>query len=340
MKFGEIKISEISKLTGISIPQISMYFKKYRDDKVTRINNRVIGISPEAAEEYLKETGHDYFCSPSITLFQNLCGGIGKTTGTISLGISIRRIIGRDKPVVYIDGDSQGSFTEAVFGKPADESQPVLVDFLEGKATLNDILTDVGNNIWFAKSNLNNLYLDRKLAKPQDIKNGMLRFYQEIFAKLGPQARIFQDHTPQLSNLFASSICALGQLDNSIHKSVVIPIRTDTEFAVSGTAKLVNEIEELKGAFGLKELFDIHCYLSMVDRRLQTTAAVFKKIGSNQLITQYLSDAVIRYSQEIPKSIEAKENIFSSGKTTNATEDYLNLMQHILKPRQDSNGAA
>lgn len=340
MKFGEIKISELSKLTGISIPQISMHFKKYGDDKVTRINNRVVGISPEAAEEFLLETGHDYFCAPSISLLQNLCGGVGKTTGTISLGVGKRRIVSRTKPIVYVDGDPQASFTEAVFRKAADDSQPVLVDFLEGKASLSEILTDVGNNIWFAKSNLNNLYLDRKLAKPQDIKNGMLRFYKEIFDKLGPGASIFQDHTPNLSNLFASSICALGQLDNSIHKSVVIPIRTDSDVAVKGVPKLLNEIETLKDAFGLNEKFDTHCYLSMVDRRLQSTTTTFQEIYSNELITKYLSDAVIRFSQEISKSINSKENIFSSGKTTNATEDYQELLQNILKPRQNGNGAA
>jgi cellulose biosynthesis protein BcsQ len=314
IKVGEIKISEISKITGASIPLISRYFKKHGDDKVTRINNRVVGVSPEAAEEYLRETGHEYFFGPSITLSANLCGGVGKTTGIYSLGAATRRIVSRDTPIVYVDGDSQGSFTELVFGRPADNSESILIDFLE-------------------------VYIEKVLSKPQEIKKGMLGFYEAIFKRLGANTKIFQDHTPQLSNLFASSICALSQLDNNIHKCVVIPIRGDT-FAISGGEKIISEISELKDTFSLSGNIDIHCYFSSVDRRLATTADAFKLIATKESIIPHLSDAVVRYSQELPKSVMALENIYTSGKSTNATEDYQNLLQHIFKPRFSDNGAA
>jgi cellulose biosynthesis protein BcsQ len=339
IKVGEIKISEISKITGASIPLISRYFKKHGDDKVTRINNRVVGVSPEAAEEYLRETGHEYFFGPSITLSANLCGGVGKTTGIYSLGAATRRIVSRDTPIVYVDGDSQGSFTELVFGRPADNSESILIDFLEGKAQIDDVLTDMGNNVWFVKSNLNQVYIEKVLSKPQEIKKGMLGFYEAIFKRLGANTKIFQDHTPQLSNLFASSICALSQLDNNIHKCVVIPIRGDT-FAISGGEKIISEISELKDTFSLSGNIDIHCYFSSVDRRLATTADAFKLIATKESIIPHLSDAVVRYSQELPKSVMALENIYTSGKSTNATEDYQNLLQHIFKPRFSDNGAA
>ena len=79
--FSQIKINEIARLTGTSTALISRHFKNQNDNKVTRVNQRVIGITPEAAQEYLSQSKLSYFYSPSITLFANLCGGVGKTSG-------------------------------------------------------------------------------------------------------------------------------------------------------------------------------------------------------------------------------------------------------------------
>nr|WP_244924159.1 AAA family ATPase [Legionella beliardensis] len=109
-------------------------------------------------------------------LSANLCGGVGKTTGTHSLSASARRIIHRDDPIVVVDTDPQGSFTASMFGAPAEDNELILIDFLEGKTKIENILTEVGQNVWFIKSNLNQVYIDKVLSKPAEIKKGMLNF--------------------------------------------------------------------------------------------------------------------------------------------------------------------
>lgn len=326
---SEIKISEIAKITDVSIPLVSRYFKNFNDQQVTRTNNRITGITPEAAEEYFRNYGANYFYRPAILLSANLCGGVGKTTSIYALGSCLRRITNRKTPIVYVDGDSQGSFTSAVFGQPANEKEPILIDFLEGKVSIDNVLTEVEDNIWFVKSNLNQAWVDKILSKPQDIKKGMLKFYEEIFAKLGPETKIFQDHTPQLSNLFASSVCALNQLNNSILKAILIPIRSD-KFAIQGADYILKEIHDLLDTFSLQNSIDIHCFFSSIDKRISTTAEAIRVVGSKENIIKHLSSVVIRYCAEIPKCIMSSKNIYSTGKGNNAAEDYQDLLQYIF----------
>jgi cellulose biosynthesis protein BcsQ len=330
MEISRIKVSEIAKITGTSLPLISRYFKKFDDENlITRVNNRIVGVSPEAVEEYFRSIGLNYFYQPAIFLSANLCGGVGKTTSILNLGASLRRITDRNTPIVYVDGDSQGSFTSAVFGKPAEDNEPILIDFLENKASIDDLLTEVKDNIWFVKSNLNQSWIDKVLSKPQDIKKGMLRFYEELFIKLGNKTKVFQDHTPQLSNLFASSVCALNQLDTSIRKAVLIPIRSD-KFAIQGADYILKEISELTETFSLQSSIDIHCFFSSIDKRVSTTAEALRITSSKENIVKHLSSVVIRYCSEIPKSIMSSDNVYSSRKNNNAAEDYQDLLQYIF----------
>ena len=240
---SRIKISGLANLANASVPLVSKYFKTFGDDKVTRVNNRITGISPEAAENYLKHMGLTFFYKPAIILSANLCGGVGKTSATNNLHACLRRITDRSNSIVCIDTDPQGSFTANVFGSPANDDEPILIDFLEGKASIDHILTPspIGDNIWFVKSNLNQVFVDKVLNRPQTIKSGMLRFYNAVFDKLGSDTKIFQDHTPQLSSIFTSSVCALHQIGGEVLKAVIIPIRGD-KFAIQGADYIIKEI--------------------------------------------------------------------------------------------------
>ena len=329
MNVSNIKISELSRLSNINKAIISKYFKNFTEQDITRVNNRITGISPEAVTDFLIKNQITYFDKGAIVLSANLCGGVGKTSATHALSICTRRIIDRSEPIVIVDTDSQGSFTASIFGKPADDNETILIDFLEGKATIDNILTNIGNNIWFVKSNLNQAYIDKVLSKPFDIKKGMLKFYEQIFSYLGPKTKIFQDHTPQLSSVFASSVCALSQLDNDLLRSVVIPMRSDN-YAIDGAEKILNEIDELQETFNLKKNIDIHCFFSSIDRRISTTSEALKAVQKKKNIIKNLSPVVIRYCSEIPKSIQNSSNIYSTGKSNKSSEDYQDLLQSLF----------
>ena len=335
MDISHMKISELARLSDKNKTVVSKYFKNASEEEVTRINNRIIGISPEAVTKFLLEHKVEYFCRGGVILSANLCGGVGKTSGTHSLSICARRIVDRMDPIVIVDTDSQGSFTASVFGSPAADNEPILIDFLEGKAKIEDILTNIGDNIWFVKSNLNQAYVDKILSKPVDIKKGMLNFYQEIFDYLGLKTKIFQDHTPQLSSIFASSVCALSQLDKRLLRAVIIPMRSDN-YAIDGAEKILNEIEELQETFSLEQDIAIHCFFSSIDRRVSTTGEAIKAAQKKEKIIKNLSPVVIRYCAAIPKSIQHSNNVYSSGKVNKASEDYQDLLQNLFSPTKES----
>ena len=329
MDVSQIKISELSRLTDINKTLISRYFKESSDSLVTRVNDRIIGLSPEATTDFLLEHNKDYFAKGGVILVTNLCGGVGKTSGTYSLSACARRTHTRRDPIVIIDTDSQASFTKTVCGDAAEDDEPILIDFLEGKAKVQDVLTDIGNNVWFVKSNLNQVYMDKVLSKPSDIKKAMLNFYKEVFRHLGDNTKIFQDHTPQLSSIFASSVCAISQLPPNLLRTVLIPMRSD-KYAIDGAEKILNEITELQDTFSLGKDIDIHCYFSSIDRRISTTSEAIKGAKKKEAIINHLCPVVIRYCSEIPKSIEKANNVYSSGKSNNAAEDYQDLLQYIF----------
>lgn len=335
MQVSSIKIRDIAQISNTSLPLVSRNLKKYDNSEVIKVNNRIIGVSPEAAEKYLRSVGIDSFYRPAILLSANLCGGVGKTTSIHNLGACLRRITNRKTPIVYIDGDSQGSFTSTIFGKPADDKEPILIDFLEGKARIEDILVKVNDdNVWFIKSNLNQAWIDRVLKKPQDIKNSMLNVYNKIFEVLGSDAKIFQDHTPQISALFASSVCALNQLPKNILKAIIIPIRSDT-FAIQGAEYILKEISELHETFGSSHDTDIHCFFSNIDKRIpSSTSEALRLASSKEQIQKHLSSVAIRYCSEVPKNIMSSDNVYSSGKNNNAAQDFQDLLSYIFSSKK------
>lgn len=329
MEISEIKVTELQRYIDMSKPGISKHFKSL-DTGVTVSNNRITGISPEAVSNFLAKHTELKFNKPSIILTANLCGGVGKTSSAYNLSSALRRVTSRKSdPIVLIDGDSQASFTQIVAGEKASEEEPILIDYIEKKASLKDILCDLGDSVYMIKSNLNNAFLDKTISRPSDIKNVMKNLYNDIFNTLGNSTKIIQDHTPQLSNLFASSVSALYQMDQNVCSNIVIPIRSD-DFAIQGAKYIIKEINDLRDTYSFNpDNVNIHCFFSAVDRRISTTADAIKKAMSDDDLQPHLSTVAIRYCSEIPKSIMNSKNVFHSGKSSNATEDYQDLLQYI-----------
>lgn len=323
-----LKVSEVAKICKTTTYNVSRNFSKTTDGLIERRKGRITGISPNAVEEYFKQHGLQFFYKPSIILSANLCGGVGKTSTIFNMGCFMRKIVNLETPILFIDCDSQASLTSLVSGEPALDTEPTLVDYLEKKVPLEIILHECSNNIWIIKANLNLSWADRVLSKPNLLKNSFYTMYKEIFKRLGAKTMIFQDHTPQLSTLFASSVCALHQFDDSYLKSVVIPIRSD-KFAIQGGDYIVKELKEIRDTFSFNDDISIHCFFSSIDNRISTTAEATKLAKQKENILINLSPMVIRYCAEIPKSSMDNKDVFVKGSFNNAAQDYSSLLQYI-----------
>lgn len=332
MHLKYLKISEIAKISKTSPYTVSRFFNKYPENYLLKKNRRIIGISPDAVEKYFLEHNLNFFYKPSIILSANLCGGVGKTSTIFNMGCFMRKILKLSTPILFIDCDSQASLTSLVTGEPAHDDQPTLIDYLERKVPLNSILSECGNNTWIIKSNLNLSWADRTLSKPNLLKNSFLHMYSDIYNVLGKDTIIFQDHTPQLSTLFASSVCALHQLKEKILKVILIPLRSD-KFAIQGGDYIIKELDEIKETFSFADNIDTHCFFSSIDNRISTTANASKLARAKDTILKHLAPVVIRYCAEIPKSSMSNEDVFSKGTFNNAAQDYSNLLQYIYSYR-------
>ncbi len=143
---SEMKMSEIQRYVNMSKPGISKHFKGLSGGVTTNVNNRIVGISPDATSDFISKHATFKFKHPSITLSANLCGGVGKTSSVYNLSSALRRVIPQSNPIVLIDGDSQASFTRIVCGSAAKDNESTLIDYFEKKASVSEILHDLGNN--------------------------------------------------------------------------------------------------------------------------------------------------------------------------------------------------
>jgi cellulose biosynthesis protein BcsQ len=333
INISKIKVSELAKIANQSNPTVSKKIREFDFNKDLIIKStkgsKIIGLLPDAAEEYLEKSGIHLHQGPAVILSANVCGGVGKTTSVISLGTALRRICNRSSPIVFVDGDSQGSLTSTFFKEPALDSEPILMDFLDKKVSIKQILTEMEENIWVVKSNLNQALLDKSIATPRDIKEKMFYFYQAIFNVLGEKTKIFQDHPPQLSCLFASSVCALHQLNNNVLKAIVIPIRGD-RFALQGASHIIREVNEIKGIFNFQGNLNMYCFFSSLDGRISATKETLEIAKTREDIARNLSGCAIRYCGKVPKSIVECNTIFAESKKSKAAEDYQELLSEIF----------
>lgn len=174
-------------------------------------------------------------------------GGVGKTSATISLAYSARRITSRKTPIILIDADSQSSLTTQLIKEVGEHA---LIDYFEGKVSIKDLIKPLGgsDNIYLIPSNLNNIYLDKALSKPSLIKSAMKKLFDDIFDHFKKEgsdvAKIFVDFPPQLSSIFSSAVLGIAQYSNDVTKVLAIPLRADN-FGVRGAEITISEVDEL-----------------------------------------------------------------------------------------------
>jgi cellulose biosynthesis protein BcsQ len=325
-----IKVQELARIVDVSQPAISEKFKD-AESSIKGESNRIIGITPKGINDYLLKRGHNNLYRGGVYLSSNFCGGTSKTTSTISLGASARRFSDPEKtPIIWVDYDSQSSLTSVLNGGPIPESRSVLINYFEKRAKLEDILTPIGHkedNLWLIGSNLSNLFLEKCMSKPIDIKNNMKKLIEDIFSKFGDHAKIFFDSPPALSSSTTSVICAISSLQNKYDTKFLIPLRTD-KFSLDGARYFIKEKEGILDGFGLKDTETI-VFLSNYDKRVKISVDILRDLLEDPILKEKLCPVMIRYSSEVVKAHYASRSIFN-GKKNTATEDYTELALFIF----------
>lgn len=332
----EIKLTELVQINDFKNKSTlsRMLSKTENQEDLTIRNNRIVGISPELAEALTVEK-FPLLLKNSITVLSNCCGGVGKTSSTINLGMAARRLTSRKRIQIYIDCDPQATLSIQLTGSVAEGK--TLVDYIDGRASLDEIISplSIEDNIFIIKSNLNNIYLDKSFSSVQKIKSGMLLLLQDIEKSYPNGFRIFIDTAPQLSSTLTSTVIALTEIksEKTITR-LMIPIRSDAT-SINGTRIVKSEIESALSAFNISsDKLKIISFFSALDNRIKkTTGEIYKMAITSADIASTLSPVAIKYSSEIVKSNLNQTTLFSpkNDKTKAIQQEFTDLFLDSIK---------
>lgn len=328
-----LSLAELTRLeAGKSKSALSRNLKGQRG--VIEHQNRITGVTSEALSILWRDQHPELF-KPSFLVGANLCGGSHKSSIVLGLAAASYRITGGEFgiPHVIVDGDSQASSTINLLGETIkQENQSVLVDYLEGRCSITDVLREVPSapNLWVVPSSLDNIYLDRALQKPADLKMKMNAFFKALEGYFKRKISIFVDTPPALSGVFSSTILALTQADG-VDKNLVIPVRPDLT-SIRGSRFIIDEVNSILSTFSIPiESLKIEVVLSGLDRRQPTLASnAMKSLMSTTELHSKVSPIVLRFSSEVAKAWNNGTSIFDkNGVKSGLSSDVMDLWLYL-----------
>jgi chromosome partitioning protein len=264
-------------------------------------------LAPGLVRKYLSAQGYQY--PHQVISFQMLKGGVAKTTSALNFGL---RAAMYGAKVLFVDLDQQANLSFAL-GVEVDE-QPVWVDIVEKKATIEKATIQIDENIDLIPSSLNNSVLDRVLL------NANRNWAQAVRAPLKEIKAFYDliiiDTAPNLSAINTAATCASDL--------VILPINPD-KFSILGLNKHLEDLQDLEGEFDLK--LEKRILLTKFDARESASHEILAQCGQN--FEDLLLKSYIRTSSEIKNTIRSSRTIFST--KSNAKSDYDQVTKEILK---------
>jgi chromosome partitioning protein len=264
-------------------------------------------ILPEVVRKFIYAKG---LRIPSqVISFQMLKGGVAKTTSALNFGL---RSAMYGAKVLFIDMDQQANLTFAL-GQESEE-QPVWLDIVERKVTIQQALVAIEPGIDLIGSNLNNSVLDRVLL------NGSRNWSQAVIAPLKEIRAAYDlviiDTAPNLSAINTAVTCASDL--------VILPINPD-RFSLSGVRKHLQDLADLKREFQLQ--FASKILFTRFDGRESMSREILAQCISE--FEDLLMSSYVRTSAEIKNSIGSRRSLFHS--KSSAKEDYDLVTKELLR---------
>lgn len=331
------RVTELARISGVGKPAVSMALKgdNNASEKLELAGGKIVGILPETVEEFLLARGKSNLAKSALIVLSTQTGGCGKTSSCINLAAAARRMTSRKSAIVMIDADSQASLSLQASGAAANDDDPILLSWIEGKVKLaTDLLTPVGENVWLVRSNLNNAFLDRAMGRPQLIKTAATKLVRELIDHFGPGTKVLVDTPPQLSSVGQSFIVATAAMRQDEIGTLLVPIRLD-DFGVKGAQIAIGEANEVVNAFfntSVKAL----CFVNGFDQRTKNSVRTLSAITRNPVLNDFLAPVAIRHSSEVARAIARRSSVFTDYKNASTIgADYIDLLLSALGCERD-----
>lgn len=247
----------------------------------------------------------------SVVAVSNQKGGSAKTTSAINLGAAIADL---GKRVLLVDADPQGHLAEG-FGIAAATLDKELSLVLDGRLSLQAIITNVRPNLDLAPSNIRLSYLEPSLftrhRREDKLKNALA-------ASRDNYDIIIIDCPPSLGLLTVNALSAAD--------CVLIPMVCDF-FAMLGVSLLLDAIEEMK-----VELNPSLRILGILPTRLNRTIharEVLERTKTELRDRVKVFEPAVNESVRFKEAVAAGKTIFEYAPNIKGAEAYRNLAKEI-----------
>lgn len=298
-------IDDLAKSLNLKRSFIEKYFEFESSDGALSI------VTPQSLKNYLSDKGVSF--GPKVISFINMRGGIGKTTGTVSVGTRLSQY---GFKTAILDLDSQASATLAMNRIP-EEDDPVFYDIWQNpQRMVPGSLRSISNQLSILPSSLENGLLDASMVSPISQKNGV-RNVTEVMKSMGYE-RIVIDAPPSIGAAVISAICASDE--------IIIPVGSDP-FSIKGLEMTIEEIESICDTFQIS-LPKINILYSRYDRREKISETTLEFLRNEY--SERLLDVVIRTSTEFSKAFTDQQTVFAKRKKSTARTDYDQLTKELL----------
>jgi chromosome partitioning protein len=247
-----------------------------------------------------------------VVSVQMLKGGVAKTTSVLNIGLGAAKYGAR---VLFIDMDQQANLTFAL-GVDIEEAQemPVWLDIVEKKASIQDCVIKLTDNMDLIPSNLNNSVLDRVLLNSN--RNWSLAVKTHLDKIRKNYDLILIDTAPALSATNTAVTVASDE--------VILPVNPD-RFSYMGLEKHLEELLEIKKDFDLD--LNEKILFTRFDGREKVSHELLQKCIDS--FEDLMMKSYIRTSTEVKNTIGTGKSIYNT--KSNAHEDYDLITQEVLE---------
>lgn len=301
----KMSVSHAAKFLGITVQGV------HRQLKSKNIVCPKLGNKTYITNSIARQLFNLHF-EKKIIVGQIVKGGTGKTTAIETISSCANTYGAR---ILKIDIDPQGNLTDAAGIDP--EETPVIVDVINGEASIEDCVVNISEGIDIIPSRIENVILENQVV--------FHKFRHDTFFK-----EILKDIPDNYDYVFIDCPPTMGQVVTcaSLYADIILAPLNPDKFSAKGLKILKQEINTLNKRYDKK-----------INYKVFLNKFSGNTILSDKAITSILADpemegralrTAVRFAQEIPNTTDANKNLFSNLKKSTARDDFDQLTKELL----------